>query len=105
MTARRLRRCAEFAGAAGVYRIGSKVDRYRRRVRIGGAAAIWTVIYVAPTRSAAEALKERLNREGFLVQLRVGGAARDEGGGPVEVLVPSSEVEEANEVLAVVLGR
>lgn len=67
---------------------------------------MWTVIYIAPTRSSAEALKERLNREGFLVQLRPGGSARDDaGGGPVEVLVPSSEVEEANEVLTVVLGR
>lgn len=69
-------------------------------------APIWTVIYIAPTRTAAEMLKGLLTKEGFLVQLRAGsGTQQGEPGGPVEVLVPASEVEEAHEILTGALGR
>lgn len=66
---------------------------------------IWTVIYIAPSQRVAESLREVLQREGLLVQLRAGGIASKEEAANVEVLVPESEAQEAHEVLATVIGR
>ncbi|MHB9145798.1 MAG: glutamate decarboxylase [Symbiobacteriia bacterium] len=66
---------------------------------------MWTVIYIAPSQRVAESLREVLQREGLLVQLRSGGIASKEEAANVEVLVPESEAQEAHEVLATVLGR
>ncbi len=75
------------------------------KVPLKGLEDIWTVIYVAPNRVAAETLKTLLTREGFLVQLKAGGPFHLGDQAPVEVLVPASEVEEATEVLAGSLGK
>jgi len=62
------------------------------------------VVHVAPHRSAAEAAREALMREGFYVLLRP-VQAQGAGPGPVEVLVPKSEAPEATRILQAVLGR
>jgi len=66
---------------------------------------IWTVIYIAPNKSAAETIKEALTREGLLVQLRSGNVPHAGETGHVEVLVPEAEAEEAHEILTGILGR
>ena len=65
---------------------------------------MWTVVYIAPNRSAAERLKRVLADEGLLVQLRPVGYPQPGDTNSVEVLVPESEVEEAHEILAATLG-
>jgi hypothetical protein len=65
---------------------------------------LWTVVYIAANKSIAEMLKEVLTKEGLLVMLRSCGIPHFGASGSVEILVPEVEVEEANEVLAGVLG-
>ncbi|MGI6604436.1 MAG: DUF2007 domain-containing protein [Firmicutes bacterium] len=60
---------------------------------------MWTVIYVARNRTEAEMLKGILNQEGILVMLRAVGVPHLGNSGSHEILVPSSEAEEANEIL------
>ena len=60
---------------------------------------MWTVIYVARNRTEAELLKTVLDQEGMLVMLRAIGVPHLGNAGSVEILVPSSEAEEANEIL------
>lgn len=60
---------------------------------------MWTVIYVARNRTEAEMLKGILSQEGILVMLRAVGVPHLGNSGSVEILVPSSEAEEANEIL------
>ncbi|BCV25376.1 MAG TPA: DUF2007 domain-containing protein [Firmicutes bacterium] len=60
---------------------------------------MWTVIYVARNRTEAEMLKGILSAEGILVMLRAVGVPHLGNSGSVEILVPSSEAEEANEIL------
>ncbi len=60
---------------------------------------MWTVVYIAPNRATAEALKELLTAEGLLVTLRPTGIPHSGDGGAVEILVPKSEAEEAHEIL------
>ncbi|MDK2784722.1 MAG: hypothetical protein PWQ41_915 [Bacillota bacterium] len=60
---------------------------------------MWTVIYVARNRTEAEMLKNILTQEGILVMLRAVGVPHLGNSGSVEILVPSSEAEEANEIL------
>jgi hypothetical protein len=60
---------------------------------------MWTVVYIAPTRTAAENIKEVLSSEGVLVQLRAIGLPHAGDAGSVEILVPESEVDEAMEIL------
>ena len=60
---------------------------------------MWTVIYVARNRTEAEMLKTVLAQEGMLVMLRGIGVPHLGNAGSVEILVPSSEAEEANEIL------
>ena len=64
---------------------------------------MWTVVYIAPNRNSAESLKEVLETEGLLVQLRPVGLPQSGDGNSVEILVPESEVEEAHEILAATL--
>ena len=56
---------------------------------------MWTVIYIAPTAKISETIRQRLTEEGFLVQVRPVNLSRQQ----YEILVPSAEVEEAQEVL------
>lgn len=56
---------------------------------------MWVVVFVAASQEESERIRELLAREGLLASLRSAGV-----GGPVEVLVPEGEIEEAQEILA-----
>ena len=58
---------------------------------------MWTVVYIAPHKREAERIKNYLHKEGFLVRLRPVGMSQENDCGPVEILVPESEVEEVME--------
>ena len=60
---------------------------------------MWTVVYIAPHKKEAERIKNLLSVEGFLIKLRSVGLSQTNECGPVEVLVPESEVEEAMEII------
>lgn len=60
---------------------------------------MWTVIYIAPNKAIAEKYKKNLMDEGMLVQLRPIGSAHLGEHASVEILVPESEAEEANEII------
>ncbi len=60
---------------------------------------MWTVVYIAPSRSVAESLQNVLNSEGLLVMLRTIGLPHVGDSSAVEILVPESEVDEALEIL------
>ena len=55
---------------------------------------MWTVIYIAPTEKIAENIKNRLTEEGFLVKIRPVNLSKQQ----FEILVPSGELEEIQEV-------
>lgn len=55
---------------------------------------MWTVIYIAPTAKIAENIKKRLTEEGFLVKIRAVNLSKQQ----YEILVPSGELEEVQEV-------
>lgn len=61
---------------------------------------MWTVVYIASNQSIGEMLKELLDKEGILVMLRPIGTPHLGASASVEVLVPDSEAEEANEIIA-----
>lgn len=61
---------------------------------------MWTVVYIASNRTAAEKLKKILDREGLLVRLRTVGIPHSGYESNIEVLVPESEAEEAHEILS-----
>ncbi len=60
---------------------------------------MWTVVYIAPNGVIAEQLKSILTNEGLLVMLRPIGAPHLGNSASVEILVPESEAEEANEII------
>ncbi|MCM3783213.1 glutamate decarboxylase [Neobacillus mesonae] len=60
---------------------------------------MWTVIYIAPTAKIADRIKTRLADEGFLVQARPISLSKQQ----FEILVPSGELEEVQEVLNSIL--
>jgi aspartokinase len=66
---------------------------------------MWTVIYVAPNKQAAEELRDALSQEGILVSLRTTGISSASGNAQVELLVPKGEAREAQEILHQTLGR
>lgn len=66
---------------------------------------MWTVIYIAPSKQAAETLKHALSQEGILVSLRPTGLSSAAGGSHFELLVPEGEAREAHEILNETLGR
>ncbi|MGG1635438.1 glutamate decarboxylase [Paenibacillus sp. FSL A5-0031] len=55
---------------------------------------MWTVIYIAPTAKIADNIKKRLTDEGFLVKIRSVNLSKQQ----YEILVPSGELEEVQEV-------
>lgn len=65
---------------------------------------MWTVIYVAATKAAAEHIKAILAGEGILVNLRPAGT-QVQGRCQVEIMVPAAEAEEAHEILTDALRR
>lgn len=60
---------------------------------------MWTVVYISANRVMAEQLKSLLTEEGLLVMLRPVGIPHLGDSAPVEVLVPESEAEEAQEII------
>ncbi|GAK38754.1 glutamate decarboxylase [Paenibacillus urinalis] len=60
---------------------------------------MWTVIYIAPTAKIADRITNRLEEEGFLVQARPISLSKQQ----YEILVPSGELEEVQEVLNSIL--
>lgn len=62
---------------------------------------MWTVVYIAPHMKEAERIKILLSGEGFLVKLKSVGLSQNNECGPVEILVPESEAEEAMETMTV----
>ncbi|MCG7405851.1 glutamate decarboxylase [Paenibacillus sp. ACRRX] len=60
---------------------------------------MWTVIYIAPTAKIADMILARLTEEGFLIRVRPIHLSKQQ----FEVLVPSGEVEEVQEVLNSIL--
>ncbi|HUC92695.1 MAG TPA: glutamate decarboxylase [Paenibacillus sp.] len=60
---------------------------------------MWTVIYIAPTARISETIRKRLTEEGFLVQVRPINLSKQQ----YEILVPSGELEEVQEVLNSIL--
>lgn len=60
---------------------------------------MWTVIYIAPTEKIADRLRTNLSEEGFLVQVRPINLSKQQ----FEILVPSGELEEVQEVLNSIL--
>jgi len=65
---------------------------------------VWTVVYVASTRSLAERLRDILEKEGLLCMLRPVGS-NDAEDHSVEILVPESEVDEASQLMSRVWAR
>jgi hypothetical protein len=65
---------------------------------------MWTVVYIAPTLAIAERLKQLLENEGMLVNLRRVDVD-DAGRGNIEIQVPDGEAEEAQEIITENLGR
>ncbi|GBG08848.1 glutamate decarboxylase [Paenibacillus sp. MY03] len=55
---------------------------------------MWTVIYIAPTAKMAENIRKRLTEESFLVKIRPVNLSKQQ----YEILVPSGELEEVQEV-------
>lgn len=66
---------------------------------------MWTVLYIAPGQLEARRLKELMETEGIMVRLRPVGLTISENTANVEILVPETELEEAQEVLAHGLQR
>jgi len=66
---------------------------------------VWTVVYVAPNRPVAEMMKEMLENDGLLVMIRCAGIPHLGDSGHFEILVPESEVDEAQIALSRVLGQ
>jgi hypothetical protein len=60
---------------------------------------MWTVIYIASGVKTAEAIKQKLTQEGFLVKLRQTNIAKQQ----FEILVPESELNDVQEVLKDIL--
>ncbi|HHZ20625.1 MAG TPA: DUF2007 domain-containing protein [Firmicutes bacterium] len=66
---------------------------------------MWTVLYIAPGQSEANRLKELMETEGIMVRLRPVGMMINEKTSNIEILVPETELEEAQEVLTHGLQR
>ena len=64
----------------------------------------WVVVYIAPSRSTAESVREMLQREGLMVTIRPAGGMKASADGTFEVLVPSSEAKDATDLLSRVTG-
>lgn len=60
---------------------------------------MWTVIYIAPTAKMAENINKRLTEEGFLIKIRPVNLSKQQ----YEILVPSGELEEVQEVFNAIM--
>jgi len=59
---------------------------------------LWTVVYLAPNCREAERVKDLLLAEGFAVKTKRICVGSD-GNGPMGIMVPESEADEALEVI------
>lgn len=66
---------------------------------------MWTVIYIAPNKHAAENLRGILQQEGIMVSLRATGLSSANGNSHVEIMVPKGEAADAHQILSEALGR
>ena len=66
---------------------------------------MWTVVYIAPSRDAAEKLKRVLGHEGILATIRPVGLQMVSELGNYEVLVSETEAEEAQEMVSTILQK
>lgn len=76
--------------------------RYSEILCVGevvGGTTMWTVIYIAPTERIAENIKSKLIQEGFLVKIRPVNMSKQQ----FEILVPSGELEEVQEVFDTII--
>lgn len=64
---------------------------------------VWTVVYIAPSKTVAEKIRQILEGEGVLVALKT-VELHEDGRGSIEVRVPEGEAEEAHEILTEHLG-
>lgn len=79
---------------------GSIIRGIRLGIEIREALqGMWTVIYIAPTAKVAEMIQSKLTDEGFLVKCRPINMSKQQ----FEILVPSGELEEVQEVLNLIL--
>jgi hypothetical protein len=62
---------------------------------------MWTVIYIAPTEKAAQDIEYKLTEEGFLVKVRPVNMSKQQ----FEILVPSGELEEIQDVLGSIIRQ
>ncbi|HEX3033005.1 MAG TPA: glutamate decarboxylase [Bacillota bacterium] len=60
---------------------------------------MWTVVYIAPTKTVAEKITSALTEEGLLVSARAVGLPHGGDGGSYEILVAESELDEAMEII------
>lgn len=68
---------------------------------------MWTVVYIASSRSVAESLRDLLQEHGIMATIRPLGDTGNpskKNRGSYEILVPESEAEEATEVLNSAIG-
>lgn len=66
---------------------------------------MWTVVYIAPNREAAEKLKQALSCEGILATIRPVGLQMIGEACNFEVLVSETEAEEAQEMVSALLQK
>ena len=60
---------------------------------------MWTVIYIAKSKSVAKRIKELLEEKGIIARLHPLYDAATQDDGSIEVLVPEAEVAQAHEVI------
>ena len=60
---------------------------------------MWTVIYIAKNKKAAEKTERLLTQEGMLVKLQPVSKGTEQEDGYFEVLVPEGEAEEAQNII------
>jgi hypothetical protein len=65
---------------------------------------MWTVVYLAPNKEAADRIAKILSQEGLLTKVRESKSIIEGGSGYIEVLVPEMEVDEAHDILLEIIG-
>jgi len=60
---------------------------------------MWTVIYIAKNKKAAERVQELLSQEGMLAKIQPVNKGSDREDGYFEVLVPEGEAEDAQNII------
>ena len=61
---------------------------------------MWTVIYIAPNKSKAERMEQKLSEEGFMVKIRPSSLSKYQ----YEILVPEGELEDMEDIINSILN-